>query len=116
MLCPCCNDQADLEACPTEEILLIGDPNKVYGEQWYFTYTAEAFESQLNLQRAGEAEEKARLEAEAEVKKPRRDIKLLVHVSRRGTKWKILCSKIEFMLKLIAYLIYHYLVAGTTVR
>ncbi|CAM9322283.1 unnamed protein product, partial [Laminaria digitata] len=58
--------KADLESCPTEEILLIGDPNKVYGEQWYFTYTAEAFESQLVLQKAGEVEEQARLEAEAE--------------------------------------------------
>lgn len=47
--------------------MLIGDPNKVYGEQWYFTYTAEAFESQLALQKAGEVEEQARLEAEAEV-------------------------------------------------
>lgn len=67
MLCPCFHDQADLESCPTEEVLLIGDPNKVYGEQWYFTYTAEAFESQLVLQKAGEVEEQARLEAEAEV-------------------------------------------------
>lgn len=60
--------QANLEACPTEEILLIGDPDKVYGEQWYFTYTAEAFETQLKLQKAGEEEDRARLEAEAEVR------------------------------------------------
>lgn len=59
--------QADLEACPTEEILIVADPNKVYGEQWYFTFTAEAFETQLKLQTAGAEEEKARQEAEAEV-------------------------------------------------
>lgn len=59
--------QADLEACPTEEILIVADPEKVYGEQWYFTFTAEAFETQLKLQTAGAEEEKARKEAEAEV-------------------------------------------------
>lgn len=59
--------QADLAACPTEEILLVADPGKVYGEQWYFTYTAAALEAQMNLRRAGEEEEKARLAADAEV-------------------------------------------------
>lgn len=60
--------KADLEACPTEEILLVGDPDKVHGEQWFFTYTAEAFEAQLTVLQAGEKEEQARLEAEAEVR------------------------------------------------
>ena len=45
----------------------MADPNKVYGEQWYFTFTAEAFETQLKLQTAEAEEEKARQEAEAEV-------------------------------------------------
>ncbi|CAB1102561.1 unnamed protein product [Ectocarpus sp. CCAP 1310/34] len=58
--------KADLEACPTEQILLVADPNKMYGEQWYFTFTAEAFETQLKLQTAEAEAEKARLEAEAE--------------------------------------------------
>lgn len=40
----------------------------MYGEQWYFTFTAEAFETHLKLQTAGAEEEKARLEAEAEVR------------------------------------------------
>ncbi len=46
----------------------MADPNKVYGEQWYFTFTAEAFETQLKLQTAEAEEEKARKEAEAEVR------------------------------------------------
>lgn len=53
----------------------------MYGEQWYFTYTAEAFESQLVLQKAGEAEEQARLEAEAEVNLSPLDITLRMRSS-----------------------------------
>lgn len=48
--------------------MLVADPNKVYGEQWYFTFTAEAFETQLKLQTAEAEAERARLEAEAEVR------------------------------------------------
>lgn len=59
--------QADLEGCPTEEILLVRDPDKVYGEMWFFTFTQEAFDSQVSLAKAGEEEEKARLAAENEV-------------------------------------------------
>lgn len=40
----------------------------MYGERWFFTYTAEAFEEQLKQQRAREEEERERLEAEAEVR------------------------------------------------
>lgn len=40
----------------------------MYGERWFFTYTAEAFEEHLKKQRDREEEEKARLEAEAEVR------------------------------------------------
>lgn len=64
----------------------------MYGEQWYFTYTAEAFESQLVLQKAGEVEEQARLEAEAEVKRPPRDIKL------RRLRFNLICHLIVSML------------------
>lgn len=60
--------KADLEACQLEEILLVRDPDKVYGEHFFFTCTAEALETQMAVIAAGEEKEKARLAAEEEVK------------------------------------------------
>lgn len=94
--------QVDLEACPTEEILLIGDPKKVYGEQWYFTFTSEAFETQLKMQTAGAEEEKARLEAEAEVRNIEETLKsrhkrcvdtCSLSGCTRGTPWNPQCVR-----------------------
>lgn len=48
--------------------MLVRDPDKVYGEQFFFTYTAEAFEAQIVDVKAGEEADKARLAAEEEVR------------------------------------------------
>lgn len=67
-ICWILSTQTDLEGCPIEEILLVRDLEKKYGEQCFFTYTAEAFETQMALLKAEEEAEKARLAEEAEVR------------------------------------------------
>ena len=69
----------------------------MYGEQWFFTFTAEAFEEQMKKQGDAEDEERARLEREAEVRSRSRNgswgawcIKALVAMSIPETTRKTL--------------------------
>lgn len=51
-----------------DDILLVADPQKKYGEQWYFTFTNDAFQREMERIKVGEEEARNRLEAEAEVR------------------------------------------------